>query len=391
VLASQEEAAVLAAHPGATITRYVAPIAEDRASEWALIAGDGERLVAFTDPATGRMTGTIDGDTRLMDLMSNMHGELLLGETGNWLVEFAACWAFVLLVTGIFLWWPRKGRKHGIIAPRLNAKGSALWRDLHAVPAAWNAPIIAFLILTGLPWSGFWGENLAKLGTISELAATMGPTPNFQAAPNAPPHHQSSSAAEAPHGDDLPWSVRHVALPHAEHANATPRIDNLIAEAEARGINAPGLRILYPTRPDSVATLSFVPQTAQGQRTVHIDPSNARIVQDIAWDQYSPLGQAVEFGVETHMGKQFGLANQFLMLASCVLLVLTVCFGVLMWWSWRPAGRIGAPPVPVNFQPGWPVVMIAIGLGVLFPLVGASMLLIVIVEFISTWLFRPAA
>jgi uncharacterized iron-regulated membrane protein len=79
----------------------------------------------------------------------------------------------------------------------------------------WTAPVIAFLILTGLPWSGFWGDNLAKLGTVQSLAPIMAPTPNFNAAPNAPPHHAPSNAAlgDLPHADELPWAVRHADLP----------------------------------------------------------------------------------------------------------------------------------------------------------------------------------
>jgi uncharacterized iron-regulated membrane protein len=387
---SAQEAAVLNAYPGATITSYVAPLANDRAAEWAITTSDGARLAVFTNPAEATLTGAIDADTRVMALVSEIHGELLLGRTGDWLVEFAGCWAFVLLVTGIFLWWPRKGRKAGVIAPRINAKGRGFWRDLHAVPAAWNAPIIAFLILTGLPWSGFWGENLAKLGTISLLSSTMAPSPNFRAPPNAPPHaqHEHTTLEHNPDASNLPWSVRHVALPTVAHSSTRVGIDQLIALADARGVNAPGLRILFPRAPDGVVTLSYVPQTAQGQRTVHIDPRNGAIVQDIAWAQYSALGKVVEFGVETHMGKQFGLVNQLLMLTSCALLIFTVCFGIVMWWTRRPAGRIGAPPAPDNFRPGWPIIAIAIVLGVLFPLVGASMLLIVAIEFVSARLWR---
>lgn len=295
----------------------------------------------------------------------------------------------MLLVTGVFLWWPRQGRNAGVMAPKLKAKGRGFWRELHAVPAAWNAPIIAFLILTGLPWSGFWGENLAKLGTISSLSETLAPSPNFIAPPNAPHRQHDHAALEAnSSAAELPWSVRHVALPTFAPSSTRIDIDRLIAEADARGINAPGFRILFPSRPDGVVTLSHVPATAQGQRTVHIDPHNGAVIQDIGWAHYSPLGKAVEFGVETHTGRQFGLANQLVMPTSCVVLILSVCFGVVMWWSRRPPGRIGAPPAPATFRPGWPIVALAALLGVLFPLAGASMLLIVAIEFVDARLAK---
>jgi uncharacterized iron-regulated membrane protein len=81
------------------------------------------------------------------------------------------------------------------------------------------------------------------------------------------------------------------------------------------------------------------------------------------------------------MGRQFGVANQLIGLASCLAIIATVVTGTVMWWRRRPAGaRLGAPRridgarIPAAF---WPVI---IGLSVLFPLVGASLLLILVVE-----------
>ena len=41
-----------------------------------------------------------------MYFMSSLHGELLIGKYGSWIVELAASWAVVMIVTGLFLWWP---------------------------------------------------------------------------------------------------------------------------------------------------------------------------------------------------------------------------------------------------------------------------------------------
>jgi uncharacterized iron-regulated membrane protein len=394
VAASIEEAAVLGAYPGGRITRHNVPIAPERASEWLVTTADGEHVLVFVDPADGRVTGAIDADTRIAPMLFDLHGSLLLGPWGDGVVELAGCWAFVLLVTGVFLWWPRKGRKAGVLAPRLGAKGRGFWRDLHAVPFAWNAPIVAFLILTGLPWSGIWGTNLAKLGTIEAVAPALAPTPNFSAWPSAPGaaaqappsgEHAAHAAApaieELPH--DLPWSVRNAPQPQGSGGPVRVGIDQLMAEAAARAVDGPGLSIHYPADEAGVFTLSFVPDRAEGQRTVHIDPASGAVIADIAWAQYSPLGKAVEFGVETHVGRQFGEANRLLMLTSCILIVLTVAFGIVMWWRRRPPGRLGVPPVPEGFRAGWVVLAPAIGLGLVFPLVGASMILILIAEIIA--------
>lgn len=41
-----------------------------------------------------------------MRLFFRIHGELLMGDRGSNIVETAACWTIVLLLSGIYLWWP---------------------------------------------------------------------------------------------------------------------------------------------------------------------------------------------------------------------------------------------------------------------------------------------
>ena len=380
---AQQEALVLQAYPAARVLRYVHPLKPTHASEFLIQNAEGKNRTVFVDPKDGRITGDMNSDTRFSNVVTDIHGNLLAGPNGSLVVEFAGCWGFVLLVSGLFLWWPRKARKVGVVAPHLKAKGRSFWRDLHAVPSMWNAGIIAFLILSGLPWSGLWGNQLAKLGTLNAATA---PTPNFIAPPPALGSGPVDAFAGHIHdGDpvkgDLPWAVKKAGLPEAlDHAHMhhfAPAdlvfLTNLAAE---RGILAPGLRVLYPSDEKGVFTLSFVPATAQGQRTINVDPATRTILQDIGWDQYSPLGKAVEFGVETHMGKQFGLPNQLVLLASCFVLIATISFGIVMWLRRKPAGKIGAPPVPAGFKPNAFLVVLILLFGVFFPLVGVSMLLI---------------
>lgn len=59
-------------------------------------------------------------ENRLMTFIHRLHGQLLLGERGSNIVELAASWAIVMIITGLFLWWPRNANKvAGILYPRL--------------------------------------------------------------------------------------------------------------------------------------------------------------------------------------------------------------------------------------------------------------------------------
>ena len=382
--AARQEAAVLAAYPGAAISRYTVARSAEHAAVWTIRPRQATALNVFVDPCTAVVRGAVDAKWQLMNVISALHGELLLGQVGDWIIELAASWAMVLLVTGLYLWWPEKGeRLLGTFIPRLNAKGRVFWRDLHAVPAMWNTIAVAFLILSGLPWAGFWGGQLASLGTMSHLTA---PTPNFSAAPTldaaAPtdPHaaHRLAAAAES---DDtsIPWAIRHDAAPAGGASRIT--IEQAEAIARERGVLAPGLRLIYPNGAGGVWHLSYIPGGATTQRTLYLDPADGRVLDDIGYGRYSPLGKAVEWGVEIHLGRQFGLVNQLLCVLVCLLTVLTVVSGTVMWWKRRPAGGLGAPSRPKSYRTQAGVVGIAVGLGVLFPLMGASLVAVLLIEF----------
>ena len=177
------------------------------------------------------------------------------------------------------------------------------------------------------------------------------PTPNFRAPPTVAaktdPHaaHRNADLAA------LPWTIRQAGLPtrpadastHASHDTIT--LQQAMDIAAARGMTrmGPRLRVFYPENAESVFTLSLVPARAQDQRTIYLDPRDGTIVQDIGWNEYSPLGHAVEWGVMTHMGRQFGEPNRWLALSICIGIVVSVIAGIVMWWRRRPHGGIGVP------------------------------------------------
>ncbi len=392
---AQQEAAILTAFPDAAIQRITLARLPDRANEWSIRSASAESLAVFVDPYTGHVTGHLAPMQRLMTILVELHGTLMIGRAGDLLIELAACWAFVLLVTGLYLWWPRDRWLVGVLIPRLTAEGRPFWRDLHAVPAAWNALFIAFLILSGLPWSSFWGDQLARLGTVSHMAAS---SPNFRGAPIPQSHLPSgfSVAAvddeHAHHGADkeLPWSLRHAGAVLSEQGFTRLPIAAVEARIRDLGLWQPGLRINYPTTPAGTFRLGYLPDQVAQQRTVYLDQYSGAALRDVRWSDYSPVGKATEFGVSVHMGREYGRVNQFLGLVSCVLLVLTAVTGVVLWWRRRPSGRIGAPAVPKSYRTTMTVLTITVALGIVFPLVGISLVVLLCLDRLVLSLSRPS-
>ena len=69
-----------------------------------------------------------------------------------------------MVLTGLYLWWPRNGRGlAGVLYPRLGRGGRLFWRDLHAVTGIWLAMFVLFLLMTALPWTLVWGTAFKEL------------------------------------------------------------------------------------------------------------------------------------------------------------------------------------------------------------------------------------
>ncbi|MGH8082972.1 MAG: PepSY-associated TM helix domain-containing protein, partial [Lysobacter sp.] len=152
-------AAVQAAYPG-EITRIDLPSDLHRTAQVFVTPTRGEPLRVFVDPGSARVHGAFVYTRTLVGFADTMHGSLMLGRVGDAIVELAACWALLLIATGAYLWWPRERGWRWALSPQWRERGRPFWRSLHSSVGAWTAALIVFLILTGLPWAGVWGDLL---------------------------------------------------------------------------------------------------------------------------------------------------------------------------------------------------------------------------------------
>lgn len=130
--AHAQVAAALAAVPGGTLNAYQLPHSE-RSAVQILVGRGGNVTRVYVDPWTLAVLKAVDDDARFTPRLSHLHGELLLGDRGSMIVELAASWAIVMILTGLFLWWPRNvNGAGGVLYPRLG-RDRRFWRDLHGV------------------------------------------------------------------------------------------------------------------------------------------------------------------------------------------------------------------------------------------------------------------
>lgn len=100
----------------------------------------------------------------------------------------------------------------------------------------------------------------------------------------------------------------------------------------------------------------------------------------MSYADYGPLGKALEFGINTHMGQQFGLTNQIVLTLACLGIILLATSGGIMWWKRRPTGSLGVPPMPQDRRVLYGLIAILAMGGIIFPLVGMSLLVMLLLD-----------
>ncbi|MES1926243.1 PepSY domain-containing protein [Salinisphaera sp. T31B1] len=392
VAASRWVASAEAAYPGGRVTRVNMPSAPGRSAMLFVTPAEGAPRRVFVDPASATVLGSFVYERTLVGLADTIHGSLMLGWVGDAIVEIAACWAVILIVTGLYLWWPRRNGRGGVWYPRLRLRGRRLWRDMHAVTGLYVAAFVLFLVFTGLPWAGVWGGQLLDpaIRTLG-LGYSGARTPPVSAPAAQPEADPPATAAEQGRGS--PWALESVAPPasggHAHHGMSAGAADTVLpapdigVDRARRVVAEQGLAadywLMLPAGARGVYTAQTYPDRPQGQRTLYIDRYSGAVLRDVGFAQYGPVGQVVELGVALHMGNYFGLINQLVMLATCLAIVMLVITGIVMWWRRRPAGGLGAPPrkAPLRTRYLGAIVIAMIGL---FPLAGASLVLVLIAD-----------
>lgn len=369
--ASQQIENVKELYPDAVVTKYHPGENASRSSEVS-ITSNKESLTIFMDPYTGKSIGELNDEDRIMDKIEEIHGELMAGTLGDRIVELAACWAVVLIVSGLYLWYPQKNQSlSGVLFPRLKKGKHIFRRDLHAVPAFWITAGMLFLIMTGLPWSGFWGNNFQLLATNSG----SGYPPSIWTG-SAP-----TSSIKTKDIADVPWAAENLDVPLSDIQGFIPlSIDDVVTIANREDMH-PSYSINIPQETDGVYTLSAFPPKAQDEATIHIDQYSGAVLADYRYDHYGLIGKIVAWGITLHKGTQFGLINQIISLLICLGIMFVACSGFYLWWKRKPKKSLGAPKAP-QIKNMKLFLFLLIGLGILFPLVGLSLIVVWLIDWL---------
>jgi|TARA_E500000305_G_C4025563_1_gene241566 uncharacterized iron-regulated membrane protein len=112
----------------------------------------GERplVEASVDPASGRVLALREWGQYPMSWLYRLHYTLLAGDTGKTLVGlFGLCLLF-FCISGLYLWWPRRGNwKRALSIEHRRGALRLLW-DSHRVAGVIAVPVLCLSALTGI-------------------------------------------------------------------------------------------------------------------------------------------------------------------------------------------------------------------------------------------------
>ncbi len=377
--------AALTGYPGGKVTRLDTPRAVDRSVEVYVTPASGKPVRVFVDPGRGTVLGSHDYTTTVIGIADQIHGSLFMGDFGDAIVELAACWGFILLATGMYLWWPRG--QIGVwraLVPRWGWKGRPFWRSLHASLGIWTSFLAMFLILTGLPWATIWGGMFRQ---ATEMAGIGYPT-SFRGY-GSPSSNTPSIGAETGHA--APWTLAEAPAPRsgghgghahgiqsAAHGSGPIGLDRVAGIIEARGMKPP-YRLNLPKDGRGVYISFTYPDRPEGQRSLYIDQYSGAVLGDVGFGDYGWAAKAIELGIQLHMGNYFGRLNQVVMALPCLGLIGLALTGPYMWWRRRPNVGMGAPQAPVHLR-ARSVAAILLVLGIVFPLAGISLVAVLLLD-----------
>jgi len=375
-------ATVQQVYPKGHIGQYLPPLNAERSAQF-VVHEAGRELNVFIDPYSGRWLGQQDAKQNLQAIARALHGELMVGTVGDRLVELAAGWGIVLVVSGLYLWWPHGRSSAGVLWPRFSARGRLLWRDLHAVTGFWGSALLLLMLISGMTWTGMWGKQYADLWNRFPAAMWN----------DVPKSDKEARELNSAHRQTVPWAVENTPMPvsgaHAEHAGhhmldqapAAPQVTLQQIEdvATLRKVE-PGYSITIPTSSEGVFTIAVFADDPRNDATLHVDQYTGKVLADVRWQDYSPVARATELGVMLHEGKMFGPVNQIIILLVCLMILLGSVSGLVMWWKRRPEGGLGVPPLRHDLPRWKAAVAVMLVLGVAFPLVGVSMVVMWVVD-----------
>lgn len=146
---------------------------------WQAYFSDGRRAYFSPDDGELLLVRSHDGDWLMW--LHHWHVELLGGDTGKDVLGVAGWIAMFLLLGGLYLWWPKRGRLPEHLRWR-SGPPARRWLSWHRSSGALTLPLLALATLTGLGMIYHAGFRSVFVGALGADPPPMAAEPDSRAA-----------------------------------------------------------------------------------------------------------------------------------------------------------------------------------------------------------------
>jgi uncharacterized iron-regulated membrane protein len=261
---------------------------------WMGFYGDGRRVYFAPDDGRVLLERSADDDALLW--LHDLHTHLLGGETGKAVLGIAGWISLGLLLTGLYLWWPKRGRMLAQLRV-VNGPPVRRWMTWHRSSGVVLLPLLLLATLTGV---GMVYHDAAR-GLLTGLFGGG-------AIPAAPARSASTAA-----GVDWPR-----VLGRARNALPAAKLTRTAAPADGSGVVSFRARNAGEWHP-------------YGRSTVHVDPAGREVL--LVHDATAqPLGARMAEAIyPLHIGSVGGVIVKWSTALVGLLPAFLLVTGFLFW------------------------------------------------------------
>ena len=297
----------------------------------------------YVHPSNGKVLGKINVSETDMHKVRKLHGELLMGSFGTKIIELVASWMLVLILSGVYLFWPRERGLKGLFTIRLKASKRLFFRDLHTVLGFWFSFLLILILMGGFPWTDVFGSGYkwVQKTTNSGFPST--------------------------------WQGRGISS--LSSSGQAISIDEMLQKATALNLDGE-VSLNFPKSSKGVYTVTNETTHFSKMKSIHFDQYTGEIIAQNSWDDIGIMMKSRLWLMAFHQGK-FGTWNFVLILITALALML-LSIAAIYSYLYRKSKQDFKMNQGLNGRITLVPIVIICLLGLLLPLFGLSMLVIFI-------------
>lgn len=276
--------------------------------------GEVYNRYVYLNPYSAEVVHTQMNDAlSFFDVIVQLHINLMLGEVGSYIVKYATLIFFFLVISGIYLWWPKnqKGSKQRLT---FDWKRNTRWKrknfDLHAILGFYTCWIVLFAVITGLAWTFQWvDETIYAAATLGKPYKTWDET------------FSVSDTLIKPASSIEDRVLKHAILDHGQVS------DNK--------------RFYYPIGENGVFRVYFTPEADVFYKDVsyHFDQRTGELLKKEMPETKNNGEYLRDMYYDIHVGQVLGFPGRLMMFFASLITASLPVTGLFIWWGRRQKKR----------------------------------------------------